>query len=244
MRAAGLVTCLCWLGAFLLGSVPLGHLLQRSRLRRDLRRLERGPRRSQGSSDLRMLMGGGAVDPASALPTLTEVLGAALDTAKVVGLAIASLWLVRAASPAWSRSVGGGVGPIGATQLSVWQSASLWAGLAAGVAHLWSMWLGFRSAGQAQVPLLGLAVRFTPTAFVVAVAGYVIGRVGGQARLAVLLSLVGFVGWSWAAWLWNLPHWWGFGWGPELGIWAAVMAGVVAARNLRAGSSSVAGWPA
>ena len=89
--------------------------------------------------------------------------------------------------------------------LTFWQSASLWAGLAAGAGHLWPVWLGFRSGGQAQAPLMALAVRFTPLAFVVAVAGYLLGRVAGGPRVAVAASLVGFVGCTWAGWLWDLP---------------------------------------
>lgn len=215
MRAA---TVLCWIVAFLLGSVPVGHFLERSRLRRDLRRLEGG--RRAAAVDLRALLGGGVVDPAAALPSATEVAGAVFDTGKVLGLALGALVVVRRASPS----------DFGV--LPPWELAALWAGLAAGVGHLWSMWLGFRSAGQAQAPLLALAVRFTPTAFVVAVTGYVVGRVGAGQRVAVVISLVGFVGWTWAAWVWDLPHWWGFAWGPELAVWVGVTAGVVAARNL------------
>jgi len=232
LRTSALVTCACWVGAFALGSIPLGHLLRRSRLRRDLRRLDgrRAP------TDLRALLGGGITDPASALPRPADIAGAALDTAKVVGLAIAALVLVRLASPGLrpgQLEPVSGVGTFGSEVLTYWQSASLWAGLAAGVGHLWSMWLGFRGTGQAQAPLLALAVRFAPTAFVVAVVGYLVGRISGNQRVAVVTSLVGFVGWTWVSWVRDMPHWWGFPYGPELAIWSGVVAGVVAARNLR-----------
>jgi glycerol-3-phosphate acyltransferase PlsY len=236
MHTSAAVTCACWLGAWLLGSVPIGHLLERSRLRRDLRKLEGGRRRS-GPPDLRALLGGGVVDPAASLPTATELLGAALDTAKVLGLAAVALVLVRHASPGIHRadySSASAMGFLAAQVLTFWQSASLWAGLAAGAGHLWPVWLGFRSGGQAQAPLMALAVRFTPLAFVVAVAGYLLGRVARGPRVAVATSLVGFVGCTWAGWLWNLPRWWGFTYGPEVAVWSAVMAGVVGARNLRA----------
>jgi len=237
MRTGVAVTCACWLGAWLLGSVPIGHLLERSRLRRDLRRFERGRRRS-GPPDLRALLGG-PVDPAAALPTGTELLGAALDTAKVLGLAAATLVLVHHASRGAARAdfpSASAMGFLAAQVLTFWQSAALWAGLAAGAGHLWPVWLGFRSGGQAQAPLMALAVRFTPLAFVVAVAGYLLGRVAGGPRVAVAVSLVGFVGCTWAGWLWALPRWWGFTFGPEVAVWSGVMAGVVGARNLRSPS--------
>jgi len=233
IHSSAVATCACWAAAFLLGSIPLGHLLARSRLRRDLRRLERGGRR-RAPLDLHALLGGGGTgDPATSLPGATEIIGAALDTAKVVGLALATLVIVRAASPGFHGEVppSSAVGFVTDQILTLWQSASLWAGLAAGVGHLWSLWLGFRSGGQAQAPLLALAIRFTPASFVVAVAGYFIGRAAGGPRIGVVVSLVGFVAWTWAGWLLDLPHWWGFPNGPEVALWSAVLAGVVAAKN-------------
>ena len=231
LRSAAEAAGACWIGAYLLGSVPLGLLLERSRLRHDLRRLERGRdprRRLTGSDDVREVVGG------SALPGAAEITGAVLDTAKVLGLAFATLVIVRAAGPPLHRGlvpVSSAFGVPSAQVLTFWQSASLWAGLAAGVGHLWPVWLGGRGAGQGQAPLLALAVRCTPVGFVIAVAAYLAARPAG-ARRAVIVSLVGFVGWNWAAWWWDLAHWWGFVPGPEPAMWAAVLAGVVAARNL------------
>jgi glycerol-3-phosphate acyltransferase PlsY len=235
IRTSAEATCACWAGAFLLGSVPLGHLLRRSGLRRDLRRLE-GGRGRRAPIDLRAVVGGGVTDPANALPRPGDLAGAALDTAKVVGLAAATLVLVRMASPGTHPGqvpAASGIGFVTDQTLTLWQSASLWAGLAAGVGDLWSMWLGFRSSGKAQAPLLALAIRFTPTAFVVAVAGYLVGRATGDQRRAVFVSLAGFIAWTWAGWLRDLPHWWGFPYGAEVAIWSAVVAGAVAAKNLR-----------
>jgi len=233
LRSAAEAAAACWVGAYLLGSVPLGQLIERWRLRHDLRRLERGRDlrgRLTGSDDVREVVGG------SALPGAAEITGAVLDTAKVLGLAAATLVIVRAAGPPLHRGMipaSSGFGVPSAQVLTFWQSASLWAGLAAGVGHLWPVWLGGRGGAQGQAPLLALAVRFAPVGFVIAVAAYLIGRPGpGGPRRAVVVSLVGFVGWSWAAWWWDLPHWWGFAPGPEPAVWAAVLAGVVAARNL------------
>ena len=242
IHASAVATCACWAGAFLVGSIPLGHLLARSRLRRDLRRLERGGGR-RAPVDLFALLGGTTsdTDPAMSLPGPSEVIGAVLDTVKVVALAFAALVIVRAASPGFRAgevAPASAVGFVTSQVLTLSQSASLWAGLAAGVGHLWSLWLGFRSSGQAQAPLLALAISFTPSSFVVAVAGYFVGRLTGGPRLGIVVSLVGFVAWTWAGWLLNLPNWWGFPFGPEVALWAAAMAGVVAAKNARAESAS------
>jgi glycerol-3-phosphate acyltransferase PlsY len=233
IHASAVATCACWASAFVLGSIPLGHLLARSRLRRDLRRLERGSRHTSAPVDLVALLGGTA-DATGALPGPSEVIGAMLDTAKVVGLAVAVSAIVRAASPSFRAGdvpPSSAVGFVTSQVLTLWQSASLWAGLAAGVGHLWSMWLGFRSGGQAQAPLLALAILFAPSSFVLAVAGYFVGRAAGGPRTGVVISLVAFVGWTSAGWLLNLPNWWGLPFGPELAVWAAVLAGVVAAKN-------------
>jgi glycerol-3-phosphate acyltransferase PlsY len=230
LQTSAEVTCACWVGAYLLGAVPLGHLVQRWRLRHDLRRLERSAGQAV-TGDLRALVGGSTND----LPGVAELAGAVLDTAKVVGLGLAALVIVRAASPGVHRDLlpaASGFGVLSDQVLTFWQSASLWAALAAGVGHLWPVWLGFRGAGQGQAPLLAIAVRFTPIGFVIAVAAYLLVRPVAGPRWAVVVSLAGFVAWSWAAWLWSLPHWWGFLPGPELAVWAAVLAGVVAARNL------------
>jgi glycerol-3-phosphate acyltransferase PlsY len=237
LRTSAAATCICWLAAFLLGSIPIGHLVERSQLRRDLRRLERRNRRP-GAPDLHAFLGGVRDND---LPGMAELVGAALDTAKVLGLTIAALVIVRAASPGIHRGqvpASSQFGVLAIEALTFWQSAALWAGLAAGVGHLWSMWLGFRSSGQAQAPLLALALRFTPTGFVVAVAAYLLGRVLVGPRRAVIVSLTGFVAWVWVSWLRDLPHWWGYPYGQEVAIWAVVMAGVVAAKNFAGGGLS------
>jgi len=261
LHTAEFVTAGCWVGAYLLGSVPFGFLLSRWSIRRDLRRLEGGGGRSLRSLarrgrdmpaptapiDLRGLLTGGVTDPAEAPPSVAEVVGALLDTVKVLGLAFGTFLIVRAVSPGFNRGdvpASSDIGVLADQVLVVWQSASLWAGLAAGVGHLWPPWLGFRGAGQGQVPLLALAVRFTPIGFVVAVVTFVVVAVASRSqRLAVGASLAGFVGWNGAAWLWSLPHWWGLLPGQELAIWTAVLGGAVAARTLGS-RSRPAPWPA
>jgi len=246
LHASNVVTSLCWIGSFLLGSIPIGYLLERRGLRRDLRRLEDGGptkgRRQTEPMELLALLTGGGPDPATALPAPVELAGAALDTAKVIALVEATLILVRLASPGFRRGdlpPASDVGFLTDQILTFWQSAALWAGLAAAVGHLYPIWLGFRGRGQGQAPLLALAVLFIPIGFVIAVGVFLVTTlVGRSQRISVALSLTGFVAWSWSAWLWSLGHWWGLLPGPELAIWAAVTAGVVAGRTL--GSTGLA----
>jgi len=49
---------------------------------------------------------------------------------------------------------------------------------------------------------------------------------------SVLLSLPVFVGYGWLAWLYDWRSSWGVPNGPELALWAAVLAGIVAARTI------------
>jgi len=236
VHLSAVVTCLCWIAAFLLGSVPFGHLLQRSSLRRDLRRLEgrRGDRGGWEPVDLRLLLTGGVPDPTTALPSVGELVGSVLDTAKVVALATGALVLVRMASPGFHRGdlpPASDLGFLADEVLTFWQSAALWAGLAATVGHLYPVWLGFKGQGQGQAPVLALTILIAPSGFVVAVAVFLLTlAVRRDQGWAVAASLTAFVGWMWASWLWELPHWWGLLPGAELAIWAAVMAGVVAGR--------------
>ncbi|GAC1538623.1 MAG: hypothetical protein NVS3B12_23970 [Acidimicrobiales bacterium] len=229
LHTSAIVTCITWVAAYLVGSVPFGYLLSRSTMRRDLRRL--------GSLDLRALLTGAPGGGPDALPSRTDVLGASLDTLKVLAITLLALVAVRAASPGFHRGElppASDVGFLTSQILTFWQSASVWAGLAAAVGHLFPVWLGSRGPGQGLAPLLALAVRCTPIGFVVAVTAFVVTRAsGGDERRGVTAGLIGFVAWSWAAWLADLGHWWGFLPGPEMAIWSVVLAGIVASRALR-----------
>lgn len=205
--------------AYLLGSVPFGYLVSRRRLRRDLRR-----------TDVRTLLAGrhstGRGD---------DVVAAVLDTAKVLLAATAAWHLVKDASPGFDRGVLPDVSAVGflADQvLSAWQSIALWSGLAAVVAHLAPPWLGFRG-GQGQAPALGLAFVYCPLGFSAGVAVFFASLpVLGDVTRSVLVSLVGFVGYAWLAWVYDWRTSWGATNGPELALWATVLAGVVATRAL------------
>ena len=226
LHTSAVATSLTWVVAYLLGSIPFGYLSTRTTMRRDLRRLD-------APVDLRGLLTGGPSD----VPSRSDLIGATLDTAKVVGIALLALIVVRSASPGFHRGElppASDVGFLTSQILTFWQSAALWAGLAAAVGHLFPVWLGFKGGGQGLAPPLALAVRCTPIAFVVAVVVFVGGRVLGLSeRWAVGLGLAGFVVWGAAAWLGELAHWWGFLPGPEVTIWSVVLAGVVGSRALK-----------
>lgn len=224
--AAGLLVA----SAFLVGSVPFGYLVTRRRLRRNLSRLD-GPT-GEGTS-LRALLTGGR--PQRVEPGLgDDVVTVALDCAKVLGAATVAWRVVDGLAPGFDRGLlpASAVGFLSDQVLTVWQSAALWAGAAAVVGHLYPVWLGLRGA-PGQAPALALVLAYCPVGFSVGVAAFFGAfAVARDVRRAMLGGLVGFVGYAWLAWVYDWPPSWGAANGPELTLWAAVVAGVVAARTL------------
>jgi glycerol-3-phosphate acyltransferase PlsY len=224
VQRVAVVAGLCVLAAYLLGSVPVGYLLGRRSLRQRLRRLE-----SDGlplEEQLRTILAGSANSSAVV---------AVLDAAKVLVAATVTWHLVVAVSPGGTASVPNqsAVAFLSDQVLVSWQSAALWAGLAAVVGHLAPVWLGFRG-DHGQAPALALTVVYAPVAFVVGVAVFFVARLLlGADRLlaAVLVSLAAFVGWCWVAWIGDVQVAWGVPAGPELTLWASVLAGLLAART-------------
>ncbi|MDP9388943.1 MAG: glycerol-3-phosphate acyltransferase [Actinomycetota bacterium] len=219
MRTVAVVAGLSVAGAYLLGSVPLGYLLLRGRLRRDL-----------GRADLRtMLTGGGATGRAD------DAVAAVLDTAKVLLAATLAWHLVEDASPGFDRGVLPALSAVGflADQvLTAWQSVGLWAGTAAVVGHLAPPWLGFRRA-HGEAPALGLVFVYCPAGFAAGVAAFFAAlAVTRRPVPSALAGLTAFVGWAWTAWVFDWRTGWGVTNGPELALWATVLAGVLAAHTL------------
>jgi glycerol-3-phosphate acyltransferase PlsY len=224
VERVAVVAGLCVLAAYLLGSVPVGFLLDRRSLRQRLRRLETDGRPLD--EQLRTILTGSSGAPPAV---------AALDAAKVLVGATAAWHLVVSVSPGGTASVPNqsAVAFLSDQVLVSWQSAALWAGLAAVVGHLAPPWLGFRG-DQGQAPGLALAVVYAPIAFVVGVVAFFVARFAlGADRLvaAVFISLGAFVAWCWVAWVGDLQLAWGVPAGPEVTLWAAVLAGVLAART-------------
>jgi glycerol-3-phosphate acyltransferase PlsY len=223
VRAVAVVAGVCTIAAYLVGSIPTGYLTDRRALRRRLRSIETDGRPLD--VQLRALLAGPASSP----------LVAAVDAAKVLLAATVTWHAVVAVSPGGTASIPdqSAVAFLADQVLVSWQSAALWAGLAAVAGHLAPVWLGFRS-DHGQAPALALAVVYAPVGFIVGVATFVAARlVLGPARLvpAVLASLGAFVGWCWLAWIGDVQVAWGVPAGPEATLWAAVLAGLLAART-------------
>jgi len=224
VKTVAIAAGLCTLGAYLVGSVPVGYLADRRSLRQRLRRIETDGRPLD--EQLRAILAGPGSSPLIAM----------LDTLKVLVAATATWHLVIAVSPGGSATTPNqsAVAFLSDQVLVSWQSAALWAGLAALIGHLAPAWLGFRGA-QGQAPGLALVVVYAPVGFVVGVLVFFVARaVVGPRRLvgAILASLAAFVGWCWVAWIFDIQVAWGVPAGPELTLWASALAAILAARTI------------
>ena len=232
MRAVAVVAGVCVAAAYLLGSLPTVYLTGRRALRQRLRRMEMDGRPLD--EQLRALLAGPTTTPAVAV----------LDAGKVLLAATITWHAVVAVSPGGTASTPNqsAVAFLSDQVLVSWQSAALWAGLAALVGHLAPVWLGFRG-DQGQAPGLALAIVYAPIAFVAGVAVFfAVLAVVGRDRLAhaVFGGLAGFLWWCWVAWIQDVQLAWGVPAGPEVTLWAAVLAGVLAVRtSLTVGPPSV-----
>ena len=238
MKAVAVASGLCVVFAYLLGSIPFGYLLPRQRLRRDLREVA-GASGGLGSQ-LRALLAGVAgpaprtQDPDAAPPLpWSDVVAAGLDTAKVLLAATIAWHVVRRIPPHHvDRTNFSAVAFVANQVLLGWQSVALWAGLAAAVAHLAPVWLRFRG-GQGQAPVLALVAVYFPYGFVVGALAFLVALgLSRDVARSVLLSLPVFVAFAWVAWIYDWRSSWGLPNGPELTLWAAAVAGVVAARTV------------
>jgi glycerol-3-phosphate acyltransferase PlsY len=230
LTRVALIAGACVIGAYLLGSVPTSFLRNRIRLRRDLRRMD-----TRGGSlelQLRILLAGVAGDP-DRPPSegATDLLAAAIDTVKVLAAATLAWHLVEHFSPGHGHVRHFSLGAVAFTSNQVLlghQSAGLWAGLAAAAGHLASPWLRFRG-GQGQAPVLALVLAYCPFGFSVGVLGFFVALVFlRNVPRAALASLAAFVGYAWLGWTFAWRNSWGVGNGPELTLWAACLATLVA----------------
>lgn len=222
MREVAVVAGLCVLSAYLLGSIPTTFLSDRRSLRRGLRRIEGTDRPLD--EQLRTVLAG----PGS------SAFVAVIDTCKVLLAATLTWHAVLGVSPGGtaSRPNQSAVAFLANQVLVSWQSAALWAGLAAVVGHLAPVWLGFRGS-RGQAPGLALAVVYAPVGFVIGVVAFFTCRLvvgSSRLRVAVLASLAAFVAWAWMAWIGDIQIAWGVPAGPEVTLWAAVLAGALAVR--------------
>lgn len=208
VTAVGLVSGPLVLLGYLAGSLPVGYLLARRRLRRELR----GARPLLRSDD-----------------TLATVLYAAIA---VVAATVA--WQVtRSVAPGGNYRVpeASRIAFASTQVLTAWQSVALWTGLAAVVGHVAPVWQRFRGGGSGLAPSLALLLVYAPTLFSAAVLTFLAGlMLTRRPRTAVVLALPMTVAAAWAAWLTEVPAGWGMVNGPELNLWLAVTGAVLFAR--------------
>lgn len=200
---------------YLVGSIPFGYLLSRQRLRRQLSSGERPP--SPAPADADPLAGPGVIG-AGAL--------AALATMAVTTVA----WDVAlAAAP---RGTIGAVGTFSNQAVSAGVSVALWTAMGAVVGNVAPVWSGFRGATGIP-PATALVLAYAPVVFIAGVlaflATYALAR-SWRAALAVTLAVAVSV--EYLAWIADVQTRWGVTNGPELTLWVAALAGVLATRNL------------
>lgn len=200
---------------YLVGSIPFGYLLSRRRLRKQLD--SDGP------------------------PTARRAQGEPLDAPGVVGAgALAAVATLLVTTVAWDIALAaaprGNIGAIGTFSnqaVGAWVSVALWTGMGAVVGSVAPVWSSFRgSSGVA--PAGALALAYAPALFAVgAVAALVAYLLTRSVRMGLLLSLPVVLSAAYVTWILDIQTRWGVTNGPELTLWVAVLAGVLAARNVR-----------
>lgn len=206
---------------YLAGSVPFAYLLTRRRLRRQL--------------DDPGLAGVGPPPPDRA--------GAGLDgTGSPGAAALAVVATLAVATLAWHLTLAAtpGAGTFSAVAvfsnqaIGAWVSVALWTGTAAVVGHVAPLWSGFRG-GNGLPPAVALLAVYAPLVLL-ASTGAVLVTFGltRQHRPALAAALATMVVFEYLAWLGDLQAGWGVTNGPEVTLWTAALAGILAARNLRA----------
>jgi glycerol-3-phosphate acyltransferase PlsY len=95
-------------------------------------------------------------------------------------------------------------------------------------------WNGFRG-GTGIPPAVALVFAYTPMLFAIGTAAFLLVHLlTGRPRLALLAALPVVVSFEYLAWIGDLQGGWGVTNGPEVALWVAVLAGILAARNLPA----------
>ncbi|MDQ3384795.1 MAG: glycerol-3-phosphate acyltransferase [Actinomycetota bacterium] len=200
---------------YLAGSIPFGYLLSRRRLRRQL----------AGDPSVRTTRSG--EDP--------------LDTPGVIGAgALAALATLLVTTVAWDVAITaaprGNIGAIGTFSnqaVGAWVSVALWTGMAAVVGNIAPVWTAFRGA-TGLAPAVALVLAHVPVVFVVCAATFLVAyALTRETRLSLLITLPVAVSVEYLAWIADVQTSWGVTNGPEVTLWIAVLAGALAARNLR-----------
>ena len=235
-----------------IGAIPFGYVLDRRSLRRDIRRLDRSAGTSSAGPlevQLRALVAGTAGEgrgdaDAPPPPLSTDLAAAVLDTAKVLVAATLAWHVLIALAPGHGhfRHNESGVAFAANQVLTFWESGGLWAGVAAVVTHFAPVGVR-RNGGQGQAPALGLAFVYCPFGFSTGVAAFFVAlAVTRDVTRSALVALPAFAAYAFFGWVFDWPSSWGISNGPELSLWAAVLAGVAmtatVAQHRRSGGTA------
>lgn len=204
---------------YLAGSVPFAYLLSRRRLRRQLDE----PGLTRLSTSTRDAGTGPRLHRSPWAPALPAVATLAATTLA---------WhLTLAATPGGNTF--SAVGIFSNQAVGAWVSVALWTGMAAVVGHSAPVWTGFRG-GSGLPPALALGAAYVPMLLVVAGGAFlVVFGATRSSRSGVLAALPLVVVAAYVTWLADLQAGWGVTNGPEVTLWATVMASALFARNLR-----------
>lgn len=183
-----------------------------------------------GSLPWRQLIAGRGTDDRRAAR-----LGLVADAVVPLAVATAAWWIVERIAPGGQGGFAttSPIAFLSAQAVTVWQSIALWAGAAALVGQAAPVWRRFRGrAGTGGAVLLVLA--YAPVTLVVGLGTYTAAMaLGGDRRTAVLAGLFGTLTASWLAWTFGWRAAWGNNPGPEMCLWTAAVATVLAAGLLR-----------
>ena len=207
------------LAGYLAGSVPFAYLLSRRRLRRQLD--EPGLTRLSSSDG----------DPGAGSGLRRIAWAVALPAVATLAATTLAWHLTLAATPGGNTF--SAVGIFSNQAVGAWVSVALWTGMAAVVGHSAPVWNRFRG-GSGLPPAVALGATYVPMLLLVAAGAYlaVFGATRSP-RTALLSSLPVVVVAAYVTWLADLQAGWGVTNGPEVTLWATVMAAALFARNLR-----------
>ena len=123
------------------------------------------------------------------------------------------------------------VGILSSRSLTIWESVSLWSGLAAVVGTVAPFSSRFRDGSTGIVAAAALLLTFFPITFLIALGTWATGfgvMRSVRATLPLVFGVVVITEWMLSVAPLRVP--WGFIHGPEPTIWAAVLAGVLISR--------------
>lgn len=132
------------------------------------------------------------------------------------------------------RGAFGAVGTYSDQALGAWVSIALWTGAAALVGSVAPVWTGFRRGLTGMGPAVAMAAVYLPLLGAAGVvAGALVGTLTGRWRLGLGVALAVVVAVAYLAWIADVQPALGITIGPESALWAAVVCGVLFARNGR-----------